>query len=402
MKRESTLPPGPLATDPVPPTFEAIYASHWRWVWWTVRRLGVPARWCANAAQEVFLVVHRRLSEYQPRNRLKGWLGAIAARVAKAFQRRELPRVESFDEGTGSDAHALLAVADREREIGADDELQRVLDDLDADQRYLLLTHHRDEVPVGEIAVHMGIPVGTVQSRLHHARQAFKAAWKRQRARDRRGGANVFHLFGPMKLLVADRQTPPLPDGVREHLWSGIQRALRNGGGGHGSDGGSGGSTPGAGPATVAPVPPAALAGELSGTLAVTLAVIFVALAAAGAFAAGVLVGRASERPVPAVQREIAAQPPAPTPAPPSPPPAPSGAAAAASIAPTASAAPAPLGAWRFHGGDRRAEEREALSISALLQAGRIGEARTRLKSFERAYPNSPRLDPFREALASP
>ena len=395
MKRESTRPPRPSTTEPVAPTFEAIYASHWRWVWWTVRRLGVPARWCADAAQEVFLVVHRRLSEYQPRNRLKGWLGAIAARVAKAFRRREPPRVESFDDGTGSDALALLAVDDREQEIGADDELQLVLDDLDADQRYLLLTHHRDEVPVGEIAEHLGIPVGTIQSRLHHARQAFKAAWKRQRARDRRGGANVFHLFGPMKLLVADRQTPPLPDGVREQVWSGIQRALRNGGG-------NGGPTSGAGPTSVAPMPPGTLVGELSSTMAVTLGVIIVALVAAGAFAAGVLVGRASERPAPAMRPEIVSQPPAPTTAPPSPPPAPSGAAAAASLAPTASAAPGPLGAWRFHGGDRRAEEREALSISALLQAGRTGEARAQLESFERAYPNSPRLDQFREALASP
>ena len=58
--------------------------------------------------------------------------------------------------------------------------------------------------------------------------------------------------------------------------------------------------------------------------------------------------------------------------------------------------------ATRFHGGGRRAQERDGLWISALLQAGRTVEARARFERFERLYPDSPRLDQFREALASP
>jgi hypothetical protein len=58
--------------------------------------------------------------------------------------------------------------------------------------------------------------------------------------------------------------------------------------------------------------------------------------------------------------------------------------------------------ATRFHGGGKRAQQREALWISALLRAGRNSEARGRLATFEQAYPNSPRLAEFRAALVSP
>ncbi len=58
--------------------------------------------------------------------------------------------------------------------------------------------------------------------------------------------------------------------------------------------------------------------------------------------------------------------------------------------------------ATRFHGGGVRAEERETLWISALVQAGRVNDARERFARFERLYPESPRLAQFREALAAP
>ena len=55
-----------------------------------------------------------------------------------------------------------------------------------------------------------------------------------------------------------------------------------------------------------------------------------------------------------------------------------------------------------FHGGGRRAQQRETLWITALLRMGRTSEARTRFARFEALYPNSPRLDELRAALASP
>jgi hypothetical protein len=55
-----------------------------------------------------------------------------------------------------------------------------------------------------------------------------------------------------------------------------------------------------------------------------------------------------------------------------------------------------------FHGGGRRAHDRDVVLIAAMLRAGRRDEARRQLAAFARAYPRSPRLDDFRRTLGDP
>ncbi len=425
--------PGTSTTEPEPVTFEAIYRNHARWVWGTVRRLGVAESWCADATQEVFVVVLRRLPEYKPRHRLRGWLGAIALKVAATFRRREgrapsLPLPGRSIEAAERSGEILAA--DTELEIARGDELQRVLDDLHPDQRLLLLLHHRDEVPLDEIAEHLGVAENTIKTRLRRARQAYEAAWKRLQAREHRlSGANVLPLFGPWKLLEADRQPPPVPDGALEKVWENLQQ-MRGIGGGSGGPG----PTPPPGPA---PGLPSALAG-LPGTVAVTVGTLGAVAAAgaslaAGGFLVGLVVGLTWGRPVaptapiPSGLQLVALAPP-PTAATAAPSAAPSAtAAAAASLAPSADTAsnledvwmdaandaaaagnlPAALKALqehatRYHGGGQRAQERETVWIRVLLRAGRIGEARAHFAPFERLYPQNPSLPKFREKLAAP
>jgi RNA polymerase sigma factor (sigma-70 family) len=437
MRRESPHPPRRTSeqatTEPERPTFEAIYETEARWVWSTLRRLGVLRDSCADAMQEVFMVVHRRLPEYEPRHRLRGWLGAIAVRVAKRFQRREALTVEIIDDEQTAVPDAELGL-DLARETEDADELQQVLDKLTPDQRFLLLSHHRDEVPVAEIAEHLDVPEGTVKKRLSLARKAFRAAWRRLKACDRHAGASVLPIFGPLTLLEADREPPPLPDGVHQKVWSGIQQALQRGGGGGGEGDGGGGSTPEVGPAAVSG------ASATAGTVAVKAGTL-AALAASGAFVAGVIAGalwdpfhRLPAPPVaatfrpdlvirvpqlgPATTASAAPMSEQSTGAPAAAPtivPSTYGEAsdvedlmmdkAIAALAagkPAAALAQLQQHATHFHGGGKRAQQREALWISALLCAGRKSEARDRLATFERAYPNSPRLEEFRTAITSP
>ena len=333
-----------------------------------------------------------------------------------------------------------LAAVDVEGEIADADELQLVLNELDPDQRFLLLQHHQDEVPLDEIAEHQGVPVGTIKKRLWRARRKFKAAWRRQKARERQAGTNVIPLFDPLTLLEADREPPPLPDGLHEKIWDGIQHRLGSGRGGDG--GGRGGPAPAPGPAQALV---GALSGALSGTALVAVGTL-VALVAAGAFLLGLLIGLAWERPPhgpttqPGTRAELVAQPATrpelvaqiPDPVPPASvasiaAPTASATTPAASTAPSAAAA-ADLEnalmekaegallegkldvalaavqehAIRFHGGGLRAPEREKHWITALLRAGRISEARERFARFEQLYPKSPRIEQFRKALASP
>src|SRR5687768_11878901 len=68
------------------PDFATVYAEHFRGIWRTLRRLGVTPAQLDDAAQDVFVVVHRRLPEFDGRS-LRGWLYAIAVRVASDYRR---------------------------------------------------------------------------------------------------------------------------------------------------------------------------------------------------------------------------------------------------------------------------------------------------------------------------
>ncbi|MEM6994970.1 MAG: sigma-70 family RNA polymerase sigma factor, partial [Myxococcota bacterium] len=71
--------------------FSAVYRSNYDFVWRCVRRLGVPPGWVDDAAQEVFVIVHRRLGEFDARAPLRSWLFGILRKVA-ATQRRRAER----------------------------------------------------------------------------------------------------------------------------------------------------------------------------------------------------------------------------------------------------------------------------------------------------------------------
>ena len=57
-------PPLPSSTGRQPLDFEALYEEHFSFVWRTARRLGVPERAADDVVQDVFLVLHRRLDDY--------------------------------------------------------------------------------------------------------------------------------------------------------------------------------------------------------------------------------------------------------------------------------------------------------------------------------------------------
>src|SRR5262245_65871367 len=77
-----------------PMTFREVYDEHFRFVWRSLRRLGVRESDVADAVQDVFVVVHRRLGDFEGRSKVTTWLYGICYRVAKdrrrvAYVRRE-------------------------------------------------------------------------------------------------------------------------------------------------------------------------------------------------------------------------------------------------------------------------------------------------------------------------
>jgi RNA polymerase sigma-70 factor (ECF subfamily) len=166
-------------------SFEETYRAHFRFVWRSLRRLGVAEHDVQDAAQEVFVVVHKRLGEFEGRSNIRTWLFAICFRVAMARGRSLARRREVIDEGflarIPSDAPSALTVVERRqaREI-----VEAILDRMSLEQRAVFVLFELEGMSGDEIAEALEVPVGTVRSRLRLARGIFSACVERMRARE--------------------------------------------------------------------------------------------------------------------------------------------------------------------------------------------------------------------------
>ncbi len=131
----------------------------------------------AEAAQEVFLSAFRAIKRFRGDSSFATWLYRIGVNHAKnrqkslqvARQRQQATEVSDAPGDPASDPAA--GVEQRERH----DLVQRGLNDLDADDALIILLHDLQEFRYEEISETLDIPLGTVKSRLHRARQALRA-----------------------------------------------------------------------------------------------------------------------------------------------------------------------------------------------------------------------------------
>jgi len=176
--------PEPGRSAEVPP-FEELYERHFDFIWRSLRRLGVRRAALDDAVQEVFLVVHRRLPEFEGRAALKTWLFGIALHVAQRFARTSSRhQADELPEQLPHDPVALTPhdeVARHEAIVM----LYAILDGMDADKRAVFVMAELEQMTAPEIAGLLGVPLNTVYSRLRAARHEFEASLTRLRARER-------------------------------------------------------------------------------------------------------------------------------------------------------------------------------------------------------------------------
>lgn len=166
------------------PDLEAVFDAHALYVGRALRCLGVRERELADAIQEVFLVVHRRLGELVEPRALRSWLYAICVRKAMTFRRRAARRRED----------AVAELPEQEDLHTPHDELERtrslavalsILDELDEDKRAVFVLYEVEQMAMPEVAEAIGCPLQTAYSRLYAARREVTRRLDRMRARGR-------------------------------------------------------------------------------------------------------------------------------------------------------------------------------------------------------------------------
>lgn len=173
------------------PSFTRVYEDYFDFVWCSARRLGVPDATLDDAVQEVFVIVYRRLSEFEGRSSIKTWLFGIVRNVSREA-RRSVRRKSPHDARPGAlaDPDLLTAAADEQPDRMAEksDEnrvLYELLGKLDDEKREVFVLAELEQFTVPQIAEAVGCNVNTAYSRLRLAREAFSEAAARYRARDK-------------------------------------------------------------------------------------------------------------------------------------------------------------------------------------------------------------------------
>jgi RNA polymerase sigma-70 factor, ECF subfamily len=173
-------------TAPAFPAFEEVYTAHVGFVWRVLRTFGVSETQIEDAVQDVFIVVHRRLPEWQGRAAITTWLFAIARRVASSHRRRSGRRTEGLTENLSEELVDDRAAGDPFGEMSraqAAATVLAILEQLDEDKRVVFALVELEQLSVPEVARMLDLNLNTAYSRLRLARQAFEAAVKAKVAR---------------------------------------------------------------------------------------------------------------------------------------------------------------------------------------------------------------------------
>ena len=170
---ECTAPPEALSGE-----FRTMFDAEFGYVCRSLRRLGVAGADLLDVAQELFITVHRRLGDYDRSRPVRPWLYSYSLKFAANYRRlaRHRMRTHERDEtpARASDPNAE-----------ARDIVLRALDDLDDEQRTVLVMHDLEGFGGPEIAELTGTLLNTVYSRLRLARASFRSAVAR--LQDERG-----------------------------------------------------------------------------------------------------------------------------------------------------------------------------------------------------------------------
>lgn len=158
-------------------TFEILVRRHEKAIFNVVYRMLGDYDDAAETAQEVFLSAYRAIGQFRGDANFSTWLYRIALNHAStrrkstnSRQRRLVPidDTELVDDVELGPAETLEKKEIRQR-------VQRALNELQPEDAMVILLRDLQDIAYEDVARVLNIPVGTVKSRLHRARQALKA-----------------------------------------------------------------------------------------------------------------------------------------------------------------------------------------------------------------------------------
>ncbi len=189
------------------PSFEAVYSGQFEFVWRTLRAMGVSESSLDDAVQDVFIVIHRRLPEFEGRASVRTWAYEIARRVASRYRTRAAKHASRHSEMPELRAREDLDSAlDHAKAV---DVMREFLGSLDEDRRRAFVLAEFGEMPGREIAETLEVNMNTIYARIRSARTELDRVAKRLHAHD----------SGAVTRALRSRRPS---EGAQRRAWAGI------------------------------------------------------------------------------------------------------------------------------------------------------------------------------------
>jgi RNA polymerase sigma-70 factor (ECF subfamily) len=163
-----------MSADPKA-TVRQVFDEHARYIWRTLRHLGVSDADAPDLCQEVFITVSRKLPSFEGRSTLRTWLYGICIRVASEHRRRPYVRHER-PASEPAPAYASPSEARPDNQLEQRSAVRQLLGVLDEDKRLVIVLYEIEGFSMKEVAELVGCPLQTAYSRLHAGRELMLAA----------------------------------------------------------------------------------------------------------------------------------------------------------------------------------------------------------------------------------
>lgn len=129
-----------------------------------------------DATQDALTVAWRKRRNLRDPGKLEAWLGRILLNTCRdRLRSRARSRIQPLE------PDALPSVSDDSQAAASRDELGRALGSLNPDQRIVVVLRFWADLTVDDIADRLGVPAGTVKSRLHNSMHALRATLEESR-----------------------------------------------------------------------------------------------------------------------------------------------------------------------------------------------------------------------------
>ena len=160
------------------PPFEKVYRQYFQLVWSAAHRFGIPSDAIDDVVQEVFIVIHAKLSSLERPEALRSWIYGVVRRVSSNHRRAERTQhQDAYRTETQRELESSQPTPFEQTKTNADIQLlASLLAELDEPKREMFALVEVDQMTVPEAAELLEIPLNTAYSRLRAARQAFEAA----------------------------------------------------------------------------------------------------------------------------------------------------------------------------------------------------------------------------------